>query len=62
MSRYTGSNYRKSRRFGFSILENGKELSKNHMHQVNMEMIVVRNFQTMVHNYKKNKKLDLCMV
>ena len=28
MSRYTGSNYRKSRRFGFSILENGKELSK----------------------------------
>lgn len=28
MSRYTGSVYRKSRRFGFSILENGKELAK----------------------------------
>ena len=28
MSRYTGSINRKSRRFGFSILENGKELAK----------------------------------
>lgn len=28
MSRYTGSTYRKSRRFGFSILENGKELTR----------------------------------
>ena len=28
MSRYVGSTYRKSRRLGFSILENGKELSK----------------------------------
>ncbi len=28
MSRYTGSVYRKSRRFGFSVLENGKELAK----------------------------------
>lgn len=28
MSRYTGSTYRKSRRLGFSILENGKELVK----------------------------------
>ena len=28
MSRYTGSSYRKSRRLGFSILENGKELVK----------------------------------
>ena len=28
MSRYTGSTYRKSRRLGFSVLENGKELSK----------------------------------
>ena len=28
MSRYTGSTYRKARRFGFSILENGKELTK----------------------------------
>lgn len=28
MSRYTGSMYRKSRRLGFSILENGKELAK----------------------------------
>ncbi|MBE6160140.1 MAG: 30S ribosomal protein S4 [Lactobacillales bacterium] len=28
MSRYTGSTYRQSRRLGFSILENGKELAK----------------------------------
>ena len=28
MARYTGPTYKKSRRFGFSILENGKELSK----------------------------------
>ena len=28
MSRYTGSTYRKSRRLGFSTLENGKELAK----------------------------------
>ena len=28
MSRYTGSTYRKSRRLGFSVLENGKELTK----------------------------------
>ena len=28
MSRYTGSTFRKSRRLGFSILENGKELAK----------------------------------
>lgn len=28
MSRYTGPSYKKARRVGFSILENGKELSK----------------------------------
>ena len=28
MSRYTGSTYRQSRRLGFSILENGKELTR----------------------------------
>ena len=28
MSRYTGSIYRKSRRLGFSVLENGKELAR----------------------------------
>lgn len=28
MSRYTGSTYRKARRVGFSILENGKEIAK----------------------------------
>ena len=28
MARYTGSTYRKSRRLGFSILENGKELAR----------------------------------
>lgn len=29
MSRYTGSTYRKSRRLGFSVLENGKELARH---------------------------------
>ena len=28
MSRYTGSTYRQSRRLGFSVLENGKELTR----------------------------------
>lgn len=28
MSRYTGSTFKKARRYGFSILENGKEFSK----------------------------------
>jgi ribosomal protein S4 len=28
MARYTGPSYKKSRRFGFSILETGKELVK----------------------------------
>ncbi len=28
MARYTGSTYRKSRRLGFSVLENGKELTR----------------------------------
>lgn len=28
MARYTGPTYKKSRRFGFSILENGKELTR----------------------------------
>ena len=28
MSRYTGPVYKKSRRLGFSVLENGKELAK----------------------------------
>ena len=28
MARYTGSVYKKSRRLGFSTLENGKELAK----------------------------------
>ena len=28
MARYTGPVYKKARRYGFSILENGKELAK----------------------------------
>ena len=28
MARYTGPQYKKSRRLGFSILENGKELAR----------------------------------
>ena len=45
MSRYTGSTYRKSRRLGFSVLENGKELSK-------------RAYAPGQHGNKKGKKLS----
>ena len=45
MSRYTGSTYRKSRRLGFSVLENGKELAK-------------RAYAPGQHGNKKGKKLS----
>jgi len=45
MSRYTGSEYRKSRRLGFSILETGKELIK-------------RPFAPGQHGQKRGKKLS----
>jgi len=45
MSRYTGSTYRKSRRLGFSVLENGKELAK-------------RAYAPGQHGNKKSKKLS----
>lgn len=45
MSRYTGSEYRKSRRLGFSILETGKELVK-------------RPFAPGQHGQKRSKKLS----
>ena len=45
MSRYTGSTYRKSRRLGFSVLENGKELTK-------------RAYAPGQHGNKKGKKLS----
>ena len=45
MSRYTGSEYRKSRRLGFSILETGKELIK-------------RPFAPGQHGQKRSKKLS----
>jgi small subunit ribosomal protein S4 len=45
MSRYTGSQYRKSRRLGFSILETGKELLK-------------RPFAPGQHGQKRSKKLS----
>ena len=62
MARYTDSVYKKSRRYGFSTLENGKELARRPyapgIHGAdNVEKLV-----NMVFNYKKNKKLDLCMV
>lgn len=61
MSRYTDSSYRKSRHLGFSILETGKELAKNHMDLVFMDKRKLKNYLNMVFNYKKNKKLDSCM-
>lgn len=45
MSRYTGSTYRKSRRLGFSILENGKELTK-------------KNYAPGQHGQSRGKKLS----
>ena len=45
MSRYTGSMYRKSRRLGFSTLENGKELAK-------------RAYAPGQHGQKRGKKLS----
>ena len=45
MSRYTGSIYRKSRRLGFSLLENGKELAK-------------KNYAPGQHGNKRGKKLS----
>ena len=60
MSRYTGPSYRKSRRLGFSTLETGKDLKRafapgQHGNKK------AKNYLTMELNYKKNKKLDLCM-
>lgn len=62
MSRYTGASYRKSRRLGFSILENGKELAKKPYAPGLHGQKRAKNYLTMVFNCKKNKKLDLCMV
>jgi len=45
MSRYTQSDYRKSRRLGFSILENGKELAK-------------KPYAPGIHGQKRAKKLS----
>ncbi len=45
MARYTGSTYRKSRRFGFSVLESGKELAK-------------KPYAPGQHGQKRNKKLS----
>ncbi len=45
MSRYTGASYRKSRRLGFSILENGKELAK-------------KTYAPGLHGQKRAKKLS----
>lgn len=45
MSRYTGASYRKSRRLGFSILENGKELAK-------------KPYAPGLHGQKRTKKLS----
>ena len=45
MSRYTGASYRKSRRLGFSILENGKELAK-------------KPYEPGLHGQKRAKKLS----
>ena len=50
MSRYTGSSYKQARRTGFSILENGKELTDVLMDQVNMVKIVRENLLTTVFN------------
>ena len=60
MSRYTGSIYKKSRRYNFSVLETGKELRKKPT-APGIHGTVERNYLNTEFNYKKNKKLDLCM-
>ena len=48
MARYTGPNYKRARRVGFSIGETGKELARRPYD--NMEMIVKVNYLIMEHN------------
>ena len=40
MARYTGPSWKISRRLGYSILENGKELQKRLMHLDNTDKLV----------------------
>ena len=61
MARYTGPSWKQSRRLKFSVLENGKELQKRNMLQVNMDK-EEQSFLNMVFNYKKNKKFVSLMV
>lgn len=64
MSRYLGSMFKRSRRFGISLLENNKEFSKGKkrttapgQHGAKELNLLIINFTCM-----KNKKLDICMV
>ena len=62
MSRYLGSMFKRSRRFGISLLENNKEFSKGKpLHLVNM---VLKELNLLIINFTcmKNKKSDICMV
>ena len=55
MARYTGPEYKKSRRVGFSILESGKELARKPYGPGQHGRDKKQNHLTMVFNYKKNK-------
>ena len=47
MARYTGPIYKKSRRLGFSVLENGKNLQKDLMLLEFMELVERKNLVNM---------------
>lgn len=55
MSKFTGSKWKKSRRLGFSVLETGDELKREHMALDNMAKIVRENHPNMVLSWSKNK-------
>ena len=60
MSRFTGSEFKVSRRLGYSITETGKELKKRNF-APGQHGKVEENLVNMVFNYKKNKKFVLLM-
>lgn len=61
MARYTGPEYRRARRVGFSTTETGKELAKKPYGPGAHGQDRKRKHLTMENNFKKNKKLDTCM-
>lgn len=64
MSKFVGSMFKKSRRYGISLLENNKEFTKAKNVQLPLDNTEQKeaNHQTINYTCMKNKKLDICMV